>query len=191
MTDRLVRARVLLAEAESLGLTLEDLSAAAVDRPRASRSVPTVAEYVRVVDEAFENRRTAETYRSHWKLAVERFGDCRIDALDFHDCEQVVADAVAGARLNRPGTDGRSSRETCVTALRALFTRAQPATSSATPPRPSRSRAVPEAAVAPSTTPSSPSWWTPCGRPAATRSWTCSSSASTWRAVLAGMAPLT
>lgn len=39
--DRLVRARVLLTEAESLGLTIEDLVAAASSRPAVARPAPT------------------------------------------------------------------------------------------------------------------------------------------------------
>lgn len=41
------------------------------------------------------------------------------------DCAAVVAAAERRARAGRPGSDGRSSRENCVAALRALFTRAQ------------------------------------------------------------------
>jgi integrase len=36
-----------------------------------------------------------------------------------------VADAVERARRSRPGTDGRSARENCIGALRALFARAE------------------------------------------------------------------
>lgn len=122
---RLVRARVLVAEAESLGLSIDDLVAAVGDKQRVTNGVPTVAEYVEVVERAFGPGRTAETYRSYWRLAVARFGDRPIDAVDDDGCEQVLADAVARAQQRRPGSDGRSSREHCVSALRALFGRAE------------------------------------------------------------------
>jgi integrase/recombinase XerC len=123
--DRLVRARVLVAEAESLGLTIEDLVAAARTRPRSPSGAPTVAEYIGVVERALGDGRTTETYRSYWRLAVARFGDRPIDEIGDDDCTEVVADAVARAQQRRPGSDGRSSHEHCVSALRALFARAE------------------------------------------------------------------
>lgn len=44
--DRLVRARVLLAEAQALGVTIDDLVAASTYAPRSPSATPTVAEYV-------------------------------------------------------------------------------------------------------------------------------------------------
>lgn len=44
--DRLLRARVLLSEAETLGLTVDDLVAASSDVPAVESSVPTVSEYL-------------------------------------------------------------------------------------------------------------------------------------------------
>jgi integrase len=125
--DRLVRARVLLTEAESLGITIEDLVAAAAERPRSADSVPTFAAYVDVVERAIGPGRTAETYRSYWRLAVTRLGDRPINAIGSDDFEDVLADAVARAQRLRPGTEGRASRENCVAALRAVFARAQKA----------------------------------------------------------------
>ncbi|MGH9212586.1 MAG: hypothetical protein ACRD2C_18235 [Acidimicrobiales bacterium] len=78
--DRLVRARVLLAEDASLGITLDDLVAASTDVRRPVIDVPTVAEYVDVVDKAIGGR-TAETYRSYWRLLVARYGDRPIDGV--------------------------------------------------------------------------------------------------------------
>jgi integrase len=68
---------------------------------------------------------TADTYQSYWRLAVARFGDRSIDSIGVDDCESVVAHAVERAHCNRPGTDGRSVRENCIGALRALFARAE------------------------------------------------------------------
>jgi len=130
--DRLVRARVLLAEADALGVTIDDLVAASSSSPsspgggslRAATPVPTLAEYVDTVAPSF-SANTAATYRSYWRVAVARFGDRPIDSLDADDCEAVLADAVRRAQQRRPDTDGRSSRENCVAALRALFGRAE------------------------------------------------------------------
>lgn len=127
--DRLMRARVLLAEAEALGVTIEDLVAASSCPPaagsaRRSPAAPTLAEYVDTVAPSF-SANTAATYRSYWRVAVARFGGRPIDSLDADDCEAVLADAVARAQRRRPGSDGRSSRENCVAALRALFGRAE------------------------------------------------------------------
>lgn len=128
--DRLVRARVLLAEAAALGVTVDDLVAAAStgavegSLPAPPGSVPTVAEYVERVAPSF-GASTLATYRSYWRLAVARFGDRPVDTLDADDCEALLADAVRRAQRRRPGTDGRSSRENCIAALRALFARAE------------------------------------------------------------------
>lgn len=122
--DRLVRARVLLAEASALGVTIDDLLAASSDARRPTSTAPTVAEYVETVATGF-SKGTAATYKSYWRLAVARMGDRPVDAVGIDDCEAVVADAVARAQQNRPGTDGRSTRESCIGALRALFARAE------------------------------------------------------------------
>jgi integrase/recombinase XerC len=122
--DRLVRARVLLAEAAALGVTIEDLIDESSASPGSPTIAPTVAEYVQIVNPTF-SKGTADTYQSYWRLAVLRLGDCPIDSIGVDDCEGVVADAVERARRNRPGTDGRSARENCIGALRALFARAE------------------------------------------------------------------
>jgi integrase/recombinase XerC len=125
--DRRVRARVLLAEAEVLGLTIDDLIAAASASGGSSGPMsvaPTLAEYVETVAPSF-GASTAATYRSYWRVAVARFGDRPVDSIHADDCEAVLADAVRRAQQRRPGSDGRSSRENCVAALRALFGRAE------------------------------------------------------------------
>jgi integrase len=122
--DRLVRARVLLAEAEALGVTLNDLVTAAAGSSTHGSSAPTLAEYVETVAPSFTEG-TAATYRSYWRVAVARYGDRPVDAIDADDCEVVLADAVRRAQQRRPSSDGRSSRENCIAALRALFGRAE------------------------------------------------------------------
>jgi hypothetical protein len=122
--DRFVRARVLVAEATALGLTIEDLVAASSQAPRASSAVPTVAEYLAVVSPTF-TKGTLRTYRSYWRLAEAQLGDRPIDTVSVDDCEVVLAAAVRRAQRQRPGSDARSPRENCVAALRALFGRAE------------------------------------------------------------------
>ena len=122
--DRLVRARVLLAEAAALGVTIEDLVAESSGASSCPSTAPTVAEYVDTVRASF-SKGTAGTYKTYWRLAIDRLGERTIDSIGVDDCESVVADAVERARGNRPGTDGRSARENCIGALRALFARAE------------------------------------------------------------------
>jgi integrase/recombinase XerC len=122
--DRLVRARVLLAEAAALGVTIEDLIAESSGASSCPSTAPTVAEYVDTVRASF-SKGTAGTYTSYWRLAIDRLGERTIDSIGVDDCESVVADAVERACGNRPGTDGRSARESCISALRALFARAE------------------------------------------------------------------
>ena len=118
MTDRSLRARVVLEEAQALGLTLEDLIAA--DEP--GHAVPTVAEFVATMDTVF-GAATARTYRPYWRLAVTHLGDRHLHQITIDDLAVVVT-AAARAQRARPASTGRASRETCVAALRALFTRA-------------------------------------------------------------------
>jgi integrase len=123
MTDRAVLAQLLLADARAAGISIDDLLAAAlVAAPR----VPTVAEFIEQAAGTFTPA-TARTYRPYWRLAVSRLGSRPISEVTLPDCLAVVEDAVARARQRRPDTAGTSSRESCITALRALLARAQQA----------------------------------------------------------------
>jgi integrase len=123
--DRLVRARILLAEAAALGVTIDDLIAEASSGASGTPSTgPTVAEYVDTVTASF-SKGTAATYKSYWRLLIDRLGERPIGSVGVDDCEAVVVDAVERARRNRPGSDGRSARESCIGALRAVFARAE------------------------------------------------------------------
>lgn len=122
--DRLLRARVLLSEAETLGLTVDDLVAASSDVPAVESSVPTVSEYLARIMPTF-TKGTLRTYRSYWRLAEAHFGDRPINTITVDDCEAVVLAAAQRAQRQRPGTDARSPKENCVAALRALFKRAK------------------------------------------------------------------
>ncbi len=139
MTNVALRARMLLAEAEELGVELADLIAAG--RPS---SLPNLAAFIETITPTFAAP-TVATYEPHWRLAIERFGDRPIASIDLGDLQLVVADAVARAKRNRPGSTGRSSAETCVAALRAVFRRARDAgiiraNPAAALPRPRRAR---------------------------------------------------
>jgi integrase/recombinase XerC len=122
--DRRLRASVLLGEARALGLGLADLIAAArTDADDRAASGPTVSGYLATIAPTF-TAGTAATYRPYWRLAVARLGDRRLADVAVADLQTVVADAVARARRRRPDSDGRASQESCVAALRALFSRA-------------------------------------------------------------------
>jgi integrase len=123
--DRLLRARVLVAEAQTLGVSLEDLAAAAAAICTDSApAVPTVAEYLAVIRPTFP-KGTRQTYDTYWRLAETSWGDRPIDQVTPDDCEALVVEAGRRARQRRPSSTGRSSRENCVAALRALFKRAK------------------------------------------------------------------
>jgi len=126
MTSKTLRARVALVELQAMGLTVDDLLAvtgtASVNRPTG----PTVAEYVPVVAGTYQPR-SRRTYNSYWRLAVEILGDTAIERVTVEDLMTVTDEAAARAKQRRSGSDGRASRESCVSALRAVFARAHKA----------------------------------------------------------------
>ncbi|HWL41827.1 MAG TPA: site-specific integrase [Ilumatobacter sp.] len=122
MTDLALRARVVLAELEALGLTVDDLMACRgqvqpVDAP------PTVAEYIVTVAASYPPR-TRRSYGSYWRLLEEFHGHAPIDRVTADDLQGVVDEAARRAGVRRAGSDGRASRENSVAAIRAVFTRA-------------------------------------------------------------------
>jgi integrase len=121
--DRRLRATVLLTEAAAMGLGLEDLIAA---HTTPFSPAPTLADHLEGIAPTF-SAGTAATYRSYWRLAVKHLGDRRLTEISVVDLHLVVADAARRAQQRRPGSTGRSSREGCVAALRALFHQAQAA----------------------------------------------------------------
>lgn len=123
MTDKALRARIALGEIEAMGLTLDDLLAASGQAALDRLSGPTLAEYVPVVAAAYQPR-TRRTYNSYWTLTCELLGDKALSAVTVEDLLSVAEEAASRARLRRPGSDGRASRESCVAAMRAVFTRA-------------------------------------------------------------------
>jgi len=121
--DKGFRARVALSELEAMGLTLEDLLAASGRDVPAQETGPTVAEYVPVVAAGYQPR-TRRTYNSYWTLTTELLGDKALELVTVEDLLSVADEAARRARLRRVGSDGRASRESCVAAMRAVFTRA-------------------------------------------------------------------
>jgi integrase/recombinase XerC len=130
--DRALRARVVMAEACELGLSIDDLVAAAASLGL-HRAPITVAEYLDTIAGTF-SAGTAATYGTYWRLAIDRFGDRPLGEVSVDDCAAVVAEAACRAHQHRSASDGRSSSENCVSALRALFARAEQAGLIATNP---------------------------------------------------------
>lgn len=126
MTDTTLRARVALEELEAMGLTVDDLLAVAGSERPARPTMPTVAEYVDVVRDGYKPR-TQRTYNSYWKLLVELHGDLPLNRVTVDDLIAVANEAERRARTRRAGSDGRASRESCVAAMRGVFTRAHTA----------------------------------------------------------------
>jgi hypothetical protein len=62
--DRLLRARVMVAEAQALGLSLNDLVTAAASAPATREDVPTVSEYLRRIEPTFSKGPSAPTGRT-------------------------------------------------------------------------------------------------------------------------------
>jgi len=126
MTPSALRARIVLAELETLGLTVEDLLDVRSGEPASTVTascVPTVAAYVDVVRESYEAR-SRRTYNSYWRLMVELVGDKLLTQVTVDDLLGVADEAVRRAKRRRAGSTGRASRESCVGAMRAVFARA-------------------------------------------------------------------
>lgn len=121
--DTTLRARIALRELEAMGLTIEDL--VAVDGRQAPQrpGVKTVGEYVPIVAAGYKPR-SQRTYGSYWRLLVELCGDRPLDRVTVDELIEVADEAARRARARRAGSDGRASRESCVAAMRAVFTRA-------------------------------------------------------------------
>jgi integrase len=123
MTTTNLRARVALAELEALGLTVADLLAVADQAPVARPIGTTVAAYLPSVAESYRPR-TRRTYNSYWRLAVELIGDAPLEDVTSDDVVAIADEAARRARVRRPGSDGRASRESTIAAVRAIFARA-------------------------------------------------------------------
>jgi hypothetical protein len=104
---------------KSMGLSLEDLTAASSNRP----PVPTFAEYVPVVA-ATVTPGTLRAYRPYWKRAVEQWGDRHLDEPTPSEIKQLVAYVKANAVPRRNSRGGHNAAENLISALRCLYLRA-------------------------------------------------------------------
>jgi integrase/recombinase XerC len=117
--NRQLRARLLLEEARALGLDVADLVAAATGEPKAV----TVAAWIDEIAPTF-GPSTAATYRPYWRLTTQLLGERYLAELTTADLAAVIDAAAERARVHRPESTGRASRETCIAALRAVYARA-------------------------------------------------------------------
>lgn len=117
--NRQLRARIVLEEARALGIDLDDLVAAATGEHRPI----TVAAWIDEIAPTFGGS-TARTYRPYWRLLATMHGDRALAELTTLELAAVVDAAGERAKAHRPDSPGRSSRESCVAALRALYRRA-------------------------------------------------------------------
>lgn len=117
--NRQLRARIVLEEARALGIDLDDLVAAATGE----HSPITVAAWIDEIAPTFGGS-TARTYRPYWRLLATMHGNRALAELTAMDLAAVVDAAGERAKAHRPDSPGRSSRESCVAALRALYRRA-------------------------------------------------------------------
>ena len=123
MTDKTLRARIALTELEAMGLTIDDLLAVAGRDASPRPAGLTVADYVPVVAASYQPR-SRRTYNSYWRLTIELLGDVALDRVTVDHLTCVADEASKRARKRRVGSDGRASRESCIAAMRAVFTRA-------------------------------------------------------------------
>ena len=105
---------------KSMGLSLDDLTAAPSDR----KPVPTFAEYVPVVASTVTSG-TLKAYGSYWKRVVEQWGDRCIDEPTPSEVKQLAAYVKANVVQRRNSRGGRSAVENLIGALRCLYKRAE------------------------------------------------------------------
>jgi site-specific recombinase XerD len=105
---------------KSMGLSLDDLTAAPGQRP----AVPTFAEYVPVVSAGVSDG-TRKAYGSYWNRVVEQWGTRRLDEPTPSEIRQLVAYVKAHVVPRRNARGGRSAAENLIAALRCLYRRAE------------------------------------------------------------------
>ena len=105
---------------KSMGLSLDDLTAAPGHRP----AVPTFAEYVPVVSATVTDG-TRRAYGSYWNRITGQWGDKRLNEPTPSQIKQLMAHVRANAVPRRNARSGRSAAENLVGALRCLCRRAE------------------------------------------------------------------
>ena len=104
---------------KSMGLSLDDLTAAPSNRP----PVPTFAEYVPVVAATLTGS-TLRAYSSYWKRTVEQWGERRLDEPTPSEVRQLAAYVKANAVQRRNSRGGSHAAENLISALRCLYNHA-------------------------------------------------------------------
>ncbi len=104
---------------KSMGLSLDDLTAAPSNRP----PVPTFAEYVPVVS-ATLTPATLRAYGSYWKRVIQQWGDRHLDEPTPSEVKQLVAYFKANAVQRSNSRGGHNTAENLISALRCLYRRA-------------------------------------------------------------------
>ncbi len=164
-TQQAVDAALLVLK--SMGLSLDDLTAAPGQRP----AVPTFAEYVPVVSAGVTDG-TRRAYGSYWNRVVEQWGTRHLDEPTPSEIRQFVAYVKANTVPRRNARGGRGAAENLIAALRCLYRHAEqdgligekdnPALKVGKPRRlPSTRRAVADTRLAESTTSPPPPATTP------------------------------
>ena len=97
---------------KSMGLSVEDLTGAALSRP----PVPTFAEYVPVVAATLTGS-TLRAYSSYWKRTVEQWGGRRLDEPTASEVKQLAAYVKANAVQRRNSRGGSHAAENLISAL--------------------------------------------------------------------------
>ena len=105
---------------KSMGLSLDDLTAA----PRDRAAVPTFAEYVPVVSAGVTDG-TRRAYGSYWNRVTEQWGARRLDEPTPSDIRHLMTLVKANAVQRRNSRGGRSSQEHLVAVLRCLYRHAE------------------------------------------------------------------
>jgi integrase/recombinase XerC len=105
---------------KSMGLSLDDLTAA----PRDRAAVPTFASYVPVVSAGVTDG-TRRAYGSYWNRVAEHWGARRLDEPTPSEIRQLAKDVKANAVPRRNARDGRGAAENLIAALRCLYRRAE------------------------------------------------------------------
>jgi integrase/recombinase XerC len=105
---------------KSMGLSLDDLTAA----PRDRAAVPTFADYVPVVAAAVTDG-TRRAYGSYWNRVVDHWGARRLDEPTPSEIRHLMTLVKASAVQRRNSRGGRSSQEHLVAALRCLYRHAE------------------------------------------------------------------